>query len=89
MTVCKKFFIAGQVQGVWFRASTQEQAVALGLTGYAQNLADGRVEVLACGTKHQVDTLEAWLWQGPPHARVETVDTQEIKMQQLSQFTIR
>ena len=71
--ICKRFFISGHVQGVFFRASTQEQAIALQLTGFAKNLSDGRVEVLACGEEKQVQLLEDWLWQGPTAANVDSV----------------
>ncbi|MBW8808731.1 MAG: acylphosphatase [Lysobacter sp.] len=68
-----RFFIAGKVQGVWFRASTREQAVALELRGYASNLRDGRVEVLAVGEEAAIERLAQWLHRGPPMARVDTV----------------
>jgi acylphosphatase len=68
-----KFLVGGKVQGVWFRASAREQAVRLGLRGYAKNLDDGRVEVLAIGDDAAIATLEKWLWQGPRLARVEDV----------------
>lgn len=68
-----RFVVNGKVQGVWFRASTREQALALGLQGHAVNLADGSVEVLACGEAQALDALERWLWQGPPLARVAKV----------------
>ena len=60
-----RFIVSGQVQGVWFRASARDQAQALGLRGYAKNLPDGRVEVLAVGDAAAIDTLAAWLRQGP------------------------
>ncbi|MFC3552062.1 acylphosphatase [Lysobacter cavernae] len=69
-----RFIVSGKVQGVWFRAATQEQARALGLSGYARNLADGRVEVLAAGDALALDTLTAWLRQGPPLAQVEDLE---------------
>lgn len=69
-----RFLVEGRVQGVWFRASTREQALALGLRGFAQNLDDGRVEVLAVGDAGAIDALAAWLWQGPPLARVDRVE---------------
>ncbi len=80
MTVksCKRCFVSGRVQGVWFRASTADQAKLLGLTGSARNLADGRVEVLACGDKAALSRLEAWLWQGPTAARVDEVVCSEV-----------
>ncbi|WP_109126922.1 acylphosphatase [Dyella sp. C11] len=68
-----RFIVSGRVQGVFYRASTREQAVALGLAGHAINLADGRVEVLAVGDAVAIDALERWLWQGPPAARVDAV----------------
>lgn len=65
--------VSGRVQGVWYRASTQEQGRRLGLNGYARNLADGRVEVLACGVESALSELEEWLWEGPAGARVDGV----------------
>ncbi|WP_329742724.1 acylphosphatase [Dyella sp. A6] len=73
MTQAARFFVSGRVQGVFYRASTCEQARALSLTGYARNLADGRVEVLASGEAAALDALEHWLWQGPPAATVTAV----------------
>ena len=66
-----RFYVAGKVQGVWFRASTREQAISLGLRGYANNLRDGRVEVLAVGDAAAIDRLAEWLSHGPPMARVD------------------
>lgn len=68
-----RFLISGKVQGVFFRASTRQQAQRLGLRGHAKNLSDGRVEVLAAGDDDAIDTLERWLHEGPPMARVEGV----------------
>ena len=68
-----RFFVSGRVQGVFYRASTREQAMALGLSGYAKNLADGRVEVVVAGSASSIDALERWLWQGPSAARVDQV----------------
>lgn len=69
-----RFIVGGKVQGVWFRASARDQALALGLRGHARNLADGRVEVLAVGTEAAIDELIAWLRQGPPLARVDELE---------------
>jgi acylphosphatase len=74
---CVRFFVSGRVQGVWFRAATREEARRCGITGYARNLADGRVEVLACGAAEALARLEEWLWQGPSAARVTGVDREE------------
>ena len=70
---CARFVVSGRVQGVFFRASTREEALRLGLTGHARNLADGTVEVIACGGDAALDALERWLHSGPPLARVGTV----------------
>jgi acylphosphatase len=72
--IAKRCLVSGKVQGVFYRASTAERARALGLTGYAKNLADGRVEVLACGEQAAVQELMDWLWQGPAAAKVQAVD---------------
>lgn len=73
MDVCVRCIVSGRVQGVWFRASTREQALRLGIRGYASNRSDGRVEVLACGEQAAVDRLRAWLWEGPSQAQVTDV----------------
>ena len=72
--VCKRYCVAGRVQGVFFRASTAEQGRRLGLQGWALNLPDGRVEVLACGQEEDVSALGKWLQRGPSAAKVTRVD---------------
>lgn len=71
-------FVSGRVQGVWYRASTQEKAVSLNLTGWARNLPDGRVEVLAFGEKEKLTELYAWLKIGPELAQVSDVSYEEV-----------
>jgi len=66
--------VRGRVQGVWFRGWTREQAVRLGVAGHARNLADGSVEVLAQGSREAVTALESLCRQGPPAARVDSVE---------------
>ncbi len=73
MMAAARFLVSGKVQGVFFRASTRERALDLGLSGRATNLPDGRVDVIAEGDAAALDALEAWLHQGPPAARVESV----------------
>lgn len=72
--IAARFMVEGRVQGVAFRAHAREQALALGVSGHALNLPDGRVEVLACGEPVAIDRLAAWLEHGPPLARVERVE---------------
>jgi acylphosphatase len=79
-TVCKRFIVSGRVQGVFFRASTVREANRLGLSGAAKNLPDGTVEVLAAGTKNNLEALEQWLADGPPMARVTEVVAQDADM---------
>jgi len=74
---CKRCIVSGKVQGVWFRASAKREADRLGVTGHARNLADGSVEVLACGADDAVAALIEWLHEGPPQARVEQVEVED------------
>lgn len=75
---CVRCFVSGRVQGVWYRDSTRQKATELGLRGFAKNLPDGRVEVLACGSEAALAALERWLWQGPQHARVQHVEHESL-----------
>ena len=78
IVICR-FLISGRVQGVFYRASTREQAHKLNLTGHAKNLPDGRVEVLACGDLMAIGNLERWLWQGPMGAEVMDVENEFVE----------
>lgn len=82
-------YVSGKVQGVWFRASTQEQAKRLGLTGWACNLADGRVEVLASGEQEKLAELYEWLKRGPELAEVTNITYEEISFQEIQGFETR
>lgn len=81
-----RFLVSGLVQGVYFRASTRQRALALGLHGHARNLADGRVEVVACGELTALAELERWLHEGPPAARVDAVVREDIDAQRHDGF---
>jgi acylphosphatase len=85
---CAKFIISGRVQGVFFRASTRDEALRLGLTGHAKNLADGSVEVVACGNDAGLAELERWLRLGPPLARVTRVERSDIDAGTPAKFSI-
>jgi len=65
--------IKGRVQGVFYRQSTKETAVRLGLTGWAKNCPDGSVEAVFEGEKTSIDQAVEWCKQGPPAARVTDV----------------
>jgi acylphosphatase len=86
---CRLFRIEGRVQGVWFRESTRRTAVPLGITGYARNLSDGSVEVLACGERAALDRLTEWLKQGPPMAQVTRVESRVTDSERPESFVTR
>jgi acylphosphatase len=73
---------------VFFRASTRQQAIALGLAGYARNLPDGRVEVLACGDESALQVLQAWLRAGPIGATVSGVQCETVDVAVPPDFSI-
>ena len=80
--------VEGRVQGVFFRQSTQEKANQLGIKGTVENCDDDSVEIIATGTKDQIDKLVAWCREGPPKANVINVTTQELSLQQFYNFSI-
>jgi len=80
--------ISGRVQGVFYRQSTQEKALKLGIKGTVKNCEDDSVEIIATGTKEQLDKLVAWCWEGPPKAYVTHVSTQELSLQPFNNFSI-
>lgn len=86
--VCFRCLVGGRVQGVFFRASTREQAVRLGVTGYVRNLPDGQVEVLVCGEPQAVGQLKDWLRVGPPQASVTVVACEPLDYRPLSDFSM-
>jgi acylphosphatase len=81
--------VYGKVQGVYFRAHTQGQAVRLGLTGWVRNTPEGQVEVLACGAEERLADLRAWLRRGPALARVSELRCQSVPHQRFEGFEIR
>ena len=73
-----RFVVSGMVQGVGFRWFVARHARALGLGGYARNLPDGRVEVVASGAGAEaLARLEELLREGPAHSRVERLERQD------------
>lgn len=85
---CRRFVVLGRVQGVFYRASTEQTAQRLGLTGWVRNRADGSVELVACGDDVKLDALEKWLWQGPANARVEKVIAEATALQVFEDFRV-
>ena len=85
---CVRLKIHGKVQGVWFRAHTQEQAQSLDIKGWVRNEPDGSVKIEAAGEKESVDTFIKWCHSGSPMARVKEVEVEEIPCQEYSGFRI-
>jgi acylphosphatase len=77
--VCRRSFVSGRVQGVFYRATCCAKARSLGVNGFARNLTDGRVEVLACGDEAAVHEFVAWLWEGSPASKVTDVVTTDAE----------
>ena len=87
MPSARLFTIKGRVQGVFFRDSTRRVAQSLGLTGHAINLANGDVEVLACGDPAAIDKLAEWLHEGPRMAEVAEVIERQTGAVHVEGFT--
>jgi acylphosphatase len=81
--------VSGRVQGVWFRAWTQERARELGLDGWVRNLRDGRVEAVISGPASQVDRMRQALCNGPPLAEVTQVQEDAAAPEAATGFHIR
>jgi acylphosphatase len=78
--ICRKALVSGRVQGVFYRATAAQRARELGLRGYARNLSDGRVEVLACGDPATVQTFIDWLWIGSSASKVTAVEVTDAPL---------
>ena len=87
--VCAHFRVRGQVQGVFFRASTEAMARRLELKGWVRNVENGDVELVACGAAQQIQELENWLWQGSAEARVTGVQRTPVPFQTFNGFEVR
>jgi acylphosphatase len=75
--VCRKYFVGGRVQGVFYRATAVRHARELKIRGYAKNLPDGRVEVLAYGPEGALEELVKRLWVGSSASNVTSVEVTE------------
>lgn len=72
--ICRRCLVSGRVQGVFYRGTAAQRARELGVRGYARNLPDGRVEVLACGESQVVQAFVEWLWIGSSASKVRAVE---------------
>ena len=80
--------VTGRVQGVWFRDSTRQKALELGVTGFVRNEADGSVYVEAEGEKDALEKLTKWCAVGPPAAEVEKVEAKLSNLKKMVKNTI-
>jgi len=85
----RRWYVRGRVQGVGFRYFAQHAASAMGLSGYARNLDDGRVEVYAAGPEEKLSEMAAMLYRGPRWADVRGVEEQEAAVETRGSFEIR
>ena len=83
-----RIIVTGTVQGVFFRARTQELAGQLRLTGWVKNNKDGSVEIHAQGPENALKELESWCHRGPPGAQVEQVTLREVPDENRHAFEI-
>jgi acylphosphatase len=86
MLNARRWYVSGQVQGVGYRYFAQKSAHALGLAGYARNLADGRVEVYAAGSAEALSEFSSRLRQGPRWSDVRGVEEQEAAVESGTSF---
>jgi acylphosphatase len=87
--VVYQVWISGKVQGVGYRYATQKMAQKLGVTGWVQNLPDGRVEAIFAGTRSQVEAMLQWCYEGSRDAQVEKVEYVPIPDRVFYRFEIR
>jgi len=83
-----KAVVSGKVQGVWFRASTMETADKLNLNGYAKNLPNGNVEVMATGKKIDLEKFVVFLSHGPKSAVVDKLQWEWVDVETFVQFEV-
>jgi acylphosphatase len=82
-------FVSGKVQGVFYRATTQERVHETGVDGWVKNLADGRVEAVFEGPADAVEEMVSWCHEGSDRARVDDVEVSYEDTEDLEGFEIR
>jgi len=89
MKECVHVFVAGFVQGVFYRSWTEQTARQLGLKGWVRNLPDGNVEALFEGEKSKVEKMVELCKKGPPHAKVDRVEVRKEPCSGFERFQVR
>jgi acylphosphatase len=85
----RRVIVAGRVQGVFFRGSTQERARELGLDGWVRNRPDGTVEAVFEGEEPMVAKALVFCRQGPRWAQVTDLEVYEERPEGLKGFDVR
>lgn len=80
--------VTGRVQGVFYRQSTREKALSLGVNGHVRNMTDGSVYIVATAETDVLAVFVQWCYNGPPRAVVTKVDTAVLELQQFNGFVI-
>ncbi len=86
---CMHLIVSGRVQGVFFRANIRNKANELGLKGYAKNLEDGNVEIVAEGDEEKIKELVDYIKKGPGIASVTGVQVKHKEPENFKNFEIR
>ncbi len=81
--------ISGRVQNVGFRASARDKAMEFGVTGFVENLSNGKVYIEAEGSEEALGDFIAWCRQGPSFAFVEDVDIKDGAVKNFNLFEIK
>jgi acylphosphatase len=85
----KRLIIEGRVQGIGYRASLAQEAIALGLHGWVRNRRDGSVEACVDGDVPALEAIILWAKRGPPGALVSKVTTEDLAMPASSHGTFK
>ena len=86
--VCNQIKVTGKVQGVWFRDSTLKKAQELGVKGFVENQSDGSVYIEAEGSKEVMQEFVKWCHEGPPFAKVDSVEVENLELTFFEKFKI-
>lgn len=88
MKINKEIRVIGKVQGVFFRKTTEQKATSLGIKGWVKNDIDGTVVLEIEGDIRAVQEMENWLRQGPPMAKVESLNISQAEEKDYQDFLI-
>lgn len=81
--------ISGKVQGVFYRDTARRKAQLNNITGWAKNLTDGRVEIMATGEQSVIENFVEWLWEGSPLSRVDAVEWEQVPYTEFDSFIVK